>query len=309
MAKNAAAPSEIMDLCYNNFCMAGAPFAPRCRGKQGGHVKKENQKAGRSFLLVLLLAAALGTVSCKKTELLTLSGEPEAGQSREALSPPAEETSADRDGTAAKGYAAVAERDAAEGSAASDKSAAGEEAAAAGTAERAETEQNADPIYVYVCGAVENPGVYTFAEGTRVCDAISAAGGMTAQADETCVNQALLLSDQDQVYIRTQEERDEETSEGAGKAGISSGAESRAAVSSGSRQESTGTVGRINLNTASEEELRTLPGIGESKARAIAAYRSEHGSFARTEDLMQVSGIGTSTYEKLKAMITVDGME
>lgn len=285
MAKNAAAPSEIMDLCYNNFCMAGAPFAPRCRGKQGGHVKKENQKAGRSFLLVLLLAAALGTVSCKKTELLTLSGEPEESQRKEVLS------------------------SLTEGNAASDERAAEEEAAAAENAGSAGTEQNADPIYVYVCGAVENPGVYRFAEGARVCDAISAAGGMTAQADETCVNQALLLSDQDQVYIRTQEERDEETSEGAGKAGISSGSENRAAASSGSRQESTGTVARINLNTASEEELRTLPGIGESKARAIAAYRSEHGPFARTEDLMQVSGIGTSTYDKLKAMITVDGME
>lgn len=277
-------------------------------------MKKENQKAGRSFLLVLLLAAALGTVSCKKTELLTLSGEPEKSQGREEVSSEAESSVAGKDGTAAKGNfavgknAVVSEHDVTEGSAASDKRAAGEEPAAAGNAERAGTEQNADSIYVYVCGAVENPGVYRFAEGARVCDAISAAGGMTAQADETCVNQALLLSDQDQVYIRTQEERDEETSEEAGKAGISSGAESRAAVSSGSRQESTGTVDRINLNTASEEELRTLPGIGESKARAIAVYRNEHGPFARTEDLMQVSGIGTSTYEKLKAMITVDGM-
>lgn len=163
-------------------------------------------------------------------------------------------------------------------------------------------------LYVYVCGAVERPGVYSFPEGARVCDAIAAAGGLTLDADETCVNQALKLSDQDQIYIRTLEERDKALESGETEGVLHAGVSSSA--NAAKEPEDTGLSGtgavKINLNTATQQELMSLRGIGETKAAAILAYRQEHGFFAKTEDLKKVSGIGDATYEKLKDQIMAD---
>ena len=168
----------------------------------------------------------------------------------------------------------------------------------------------AEPLYVYVCGAVECPGVYSFEEGARVVDAIEAAGGLSADADGACVNQARKLSDQDQLYIRTLEEKEQNTqkeelsSTGSSPAGSASGNGYGLLRAEGSAGAENAADARININTASQKELTSLPGIGDTKAAAILADRTENGFYAAPEDLKRVSGIGDATFEKLRDRIT-----
>ncbi len=174
-----------------------------------------------------------------------------------------------------------------------------------------------------VCGAVEQPGVYCLEEGARVCDAVRAAGGFSLAAVETSVNQARILTDQEQLYIYTQEElealqageypgatagavgldRASGTGDGTGK---TLSASDGAGTSSGS-DGGTDRVkdGKVDLNTATAAQLQTLPGIGAAKAEAILSYRRENGSFRSAEELKKVSGIGDATYAGLEAYITV----
>ncbi len=147
---------------------------------------------------------------------------------------------------------------------------------------------------VHVCGAVNRPGVYTLPEGSRVCDAVEAAGGLSKDAAESFLNQAALLSDGLQVMVPTAEEAGGLSSQGASY-GLSS------AASSAEGQ----TAQTVNINTASLQELMTLPGIGQTRAEAILAYRQEQGSFQTIEDIMKVSGIKEGSFEKLKDKITV----
>ena len=154
---------------------------------------------------------------------------------------------------------------------------------AAGQAEEAEKE-----VFVYVCGEVRSPGVYELHPGSRIYEAIRAAGGMTEQADEQYVNQAESLKDGQQIYIPSKEEVQTE-----GKAPIQSGEES------GTER------GKENLNTAGKEELMTLTGIGEEKADSIIRYREENGGFKSPEDLMKIEGIKTGVFDKIKDKITV----
>ncbi|MCD7805905.1 MAG: helix-hairpin-helix domain-containing protein [Lachnospiraceae bacterium] len=145
-----------------------------------------------------------------------------------------------------------------------------------------------ESICVFVCGQVVSPGVYYFTQGARKVDAVEAAGGFTQEANESYINLAELLTDEMQLYIPAV---GEEASDGTAGAAT----ETQAAH-----------AGQINLNTASLEELCTLSGIGESKARAILSYREEHGGFTGTQELTQVSGIGESTFEKIKDQIYVE---
>lgn len=138
-------------------------------------------------------------------------------------------------------------------------------------------------IFVYVCGAVREPGVYELPAGSRVYEAVAAAGGMTEQADEKSLNQAGVLEDGQQITVYTAEE-----------------------AATLPVQDGTGTSGgKVNLNTASRDALRTLPGIGEAKADAILAYRDEHGGFKSTEEIQQVEGIKEKVFEKIKDQIEV----
>lgn len=140
------------------------------------------------------------------------------------------------------------------------------------------------PIYVYVCGAVMTPGVYELQEGARAYEAVEAAGGFSEDACEGEVNLAEELSDGQQVKIPTFAE-----------------------VYAAQQQMLSGTDsdGRINLNTASKEQLMTLPGIGESKADAIISYRSKNGGFTSAEDVMNISGIKEGLYAQIREMICV----
>ncbi|MDR1801196.1 MAG: helix-hairpin-helix domain-containing protein [Lachnospiraceae bacterium] len=148
-------------------------------------------------------------------------------------------------------------------------------------------------ITVHVCGAVNIPGVYQLADGSRIYEAIKAAGGMTSAANDASINQAELLADGTQVYIPEVGEAPKTGAANYGNSGSSIGTGNSAAGA------------KININTATKEELMTLNGIGASKASSIIDYRTKHGSFSKPDDLMKVEGIKEGTYNKIKDMITI----
>lgn len=175
-----------------------------------------------------------------------------------------------------------------------------------------ETGNTAGKIYVHVCGAVKQPGVYALEPESRVYEAVMAAGGFTEEADEDYVNQAQPISDGVKLQIPTREEVAMGSVESTA-AGITGGSvESTAAgITGGGNVPATAEPeilpdGRIDINTATEAQLCGIPGIGATRAAAIAAYRQEHGRFDRIEDIMKVNGIKEGTFEKIKDAIKVD---
>ena len=144
---------------------------------------------------------------------------------------------------------------------------------------------------VHVCGAVEQPGVYELPQGSRIYQAIECAGGLSNEADPDYLNQADFVSDGEKIYVPTREEVTE--------------MDSRLQNVMTQSGETIGSSGLVNLNTASEDQLCTLPGIGSSKAKSIIVYREEHGSFDRIESVMNVAGIKDGLFQKIKAYITV----
>ncbi len=152
----------------------------------------------------------------------------------------------------------------------------------------------ASSVCVFVCGAVEREGVYRLPEGSRVIDAVRAAGGFTEDADRTYVNLAEFIYDTQRVEIPTLEQADAMRLQGASDPESSGSAERR------------GADGRVNINHAARQELMELPGIGESKAERIIAYRQAHGDFTSCEEVMNVNGIGEAMYENIKDHITVE---
>ena len=142
-------------------------------------------------------------------------------------------------------------------------------------------------VYVYVCGAVNAPGVYELKEGARVFEAIQLAGGLTEAAAADAVNQARIVTDGEQIRVPTVEEAQ---NQGAGVAGeVTEGTENN----------------KININTAGKEELMMLTGIGEAKAESIMDYREKNGSFTSIEELMQIEGIKEGVFNKIKDDITI----
>ena len=139
-------------------------------------------------------------------------------------------------------------------------------------------------IFVDIKGAVGNPGVYQMKVGDRVKDALDAAGGLTEEADSQKVNLAKRLEDQMVIVVPKVGEEAEEIS-----AGVTSKEEAK--------------EGKVNINTATVEELKTLKGVGEKKAEAIIEYRKKNGSFKTKEDLMKVRGIGKKLFESFEERI------
>lgn len=144
-------------------------------------------------------------------------------------------------------------------------------------------------VYVYVTGAVANPGVYSLDEGLRVCDAVEAAGGLAEDADASTVNLARVLSDGEHIDLPTKAEV-----EAALAQGPAGGASGTAAATS-----------LVNINTADASALETLSGVGSATAQAIISDREQNGPFSSIEDLMRVDGIGEKKFAKLKDSICV----
>lgn len=170
--------------------------------------------------------------------------------------------------------------------------------------------QKAEPqtIYVHVCGAVENPNVYELPAGSRVYEAVQKAGGFTEDADESYVNQAQPLSDGVKLVIPTVEQTQAMITGNAevDLVGIVGEQDGVQGISASVQDSAASSDGKININTASEEELCNIPGIGATRAAAIIAYRQEKGGFSAVEDIMNVSGIKEGTYEKIKDSIKVN---
>lgn len=152
------------------------------------------------------------------------------------------------------------------------------------------------PLVVHVVGAVSRPGVYTLPTGSRVADAVNAAGGALGSAASQAVNFARLLTDGEQIALPTKDEWE---------AGGAVGAPGDAAAGTGASGPTQGAGGKVNLNTADEAALDALPGVGPATAKRIVEDRTANGPFAKPEDLMRVSGIGEKKYDALKDLVVV----
>ena len=162
-------------------------------------------------------------------------------------------------------------------------------------------------LVVHICGAVSAPGVYELPAGSRIIDAVEAGGGFLPEAEEACCNLAEEIVDGCQIYIMTKAEScaDGQTEK---KAGIQTSPDSDMQTTDRNARSNSAPAlenGLVNLNTADIAALMTLPGIGESRAKAIISYREQHGAFAKIEDIMKISGIKQAAFSKIKDKITV----
>lgn len=198
-------------------------------------------------------------------------------------------------------------------------------AAAAGDAADARRDETEGAVVVHVDGCVKKPGLYTLsATAHRINDAIAAAGGVTSDADMTCVNVAELMQDGEKVTIpargapntddATDNARagDDGAAPSAGSGRVGGGASSsrgraggKAAKGDTQNAHASPRAGKISINKASAANLETIPGIGPSTAQHIVADRAQHGKFKRLEDLMRVKGIGKKKFEKIKPHIVL----
>ena len=159
--------------------------------------------------------------------------------------------------------------------------------------------ENKEKVIVHVIGEVNNPGVVTLEEGSRIIDAINAAGGKTEEADLSKINLAYIVEDGTQIYIPRINENLNEIELMSENAGQSIILESN----TGSNGEDKNV--KVNINTANKEKLETLPGIGETTAQKIIDYREENGKFKSIEDIKNVGGIGDAKFNSLKDKITI----
>lgn len=278
-------------------------------------LKRRNMR--RTFFLVMIMAALVLSGCSRTGEIIELSdGATEAGTG-EPTELSDKKTATGAGENAAHGSSSGASQDMySEGSgntavalAAPDEMSSGQSGGADidGSAVGAAFEAT---CYVYVCGAVVSPGVYELSEGSRIDNAVDAAGGFSADADEAYVNLAAKVSDGMKLYIPTTEET------GIDKAGAqaqletydsydaSESADAGDAASSGGAGLSSGS-GLVNINRASKQELTKVPGIGDVTADKIIRYREENGNFASIEDIKKVSGIKDKLFSKIRDYITV----
>lgn len=165
-----------------------------------------------------------------------------------------------------------------------------------------------EKIYVYITGEVNNPGIVVLPIGSRIVDAIDCAGGITQKADIMKVNLVYMLQDGMKVNIPSSIEL--KNNPNFEYITMSSGDEKndsniKNATTVDTKSESAFKVSNVNINTATQTELETLPGIGPSLALKIINYRKENGKFKSIEELKSVSGIGENKYEEIKKYIYV----
>jgi competence protein ComEA len=155
--------------------------------------------------------------------------------------------------------------------------------------EEPEKAKSPETVYVDVKGEVVNPGLYEVKQGDRLKFVIDRAGGFTKDADKKLMNLAVKVTDEMMIYVPKIGEM--ETTPQSLPVPVSQGAESG--------------EDKLNINTASQAEFETLPGIGPSKAATFIQYREEQGPFSSIEEITNISGIGEKTFEKLKEHIFV----
>lgn len=143
-----------------------------------------------------------------------------------------------------------------------------------------------ETIKVYICGAVQSPGVYEVKVSDRLVDLVDLCEGLCEDADKNALNLAAHLNDGEKIYIMTTEEAN--------------------TVSNMSSKTETIADGRININTADVDELMSLPGIGKAKAEHIIAYREKTKRFESVEEITSVDGIKNGVYEKIKELIKIE---
>lgn len=156
-------------------------------------------------------------------------------------------------------------------------------------------ETQAASIFVDIGGEVMTPTVAELPEGSRVADAIEAAGGLTDKADLTEINRAAFISDGEKIFVPSVDGQDGYGTDASG------GTSGNGDMSGGSYSSG----GKININTADSQQLQQLTGVGPATAEKIIAYRNENGRFKSIEDIKNVSGIGDKTFEKFKNSIKV----
>lgn len=189
--------------------------------------------------------------------------------------------------------------------------------AASDNSENEDTKLEQNKIYVYVTGEVNNPGVVILNEGSRIVDAINAAGGTTVKANVSKVNLVYVLEDGMKVNIPNDNDLKKNSdfeyiTMNSGDGGRDDYSDMRSGDTSSSggdlssiSSDSYKNYSIVNINTATQTELETLPGIGPSLALNIINYRKENGKFSSIEEIKNVSGIGESKFEKMKSLITV----
>lgn len=195
-----------------------------------------------------------------------------------------------------------------------------------------EKENKEEKIIVHLSGAVEKEGIIELDENSRIADAIEKAGGIKENACIDEINLAYKLEDGMKIYIPTKEEckkqqeekkqliqtetsgisnsnsqesQNKNTTTSSGTAANAGKTNSGSTSITGTSSNNTAKQGEVNINTASQTELETLPGIGPSTALKIVNYRKEKGKFKKIEDIKEVSGIGDSKYNKIKDLITI----
>lgn len=154
-------------------------------------------------------------------------------------------------------------------------------------------EKQNEKIVVHVSGAVKNEGLVELQEEARVADAIEKAGGLTEQADTELLNLASKVEDGMKIHVLTKEEK----------------TNSHVIINQSiitNKNDSYMQTQKVNINSASQTELETLPGIGPSIALAIIKYRKENGNFKTIEQIKEVSGIGENKYNKIKELISIN---
>ena len=169
--------------------------------------------------------------------------------------------------------------------------------------EESESKDTKEKIIIYIAGAIKNEGVYELDENSRIADCIEKAGGLTEDANLQDINLAYMLEDGMKIYIPKNSESNNHDN-----------TESNATTENDKREVTVKNIEnknsktqnvKININTATQTELETLPGIGSSTALKIINYRKENGKFKSIEDIKNVNGIGDSKYNKIKDMIKI----
>lgn len=164
------------------------------------------------------------------------------------------------------------------------------------TEKNEENQENKKKIIIHISGQVNNEGVYELEEGSRIIDAINKAGGVTETADTSQINLAEKIEDGVKIYVPKKGEEQAETNNRIG--------ETTKKTQNIIQNKETKSK-KININTATEEELDTLPGIGQATAQKIIDYRKQNGKFSKIEEIKEVSGIGDSKFEKIKDLIEI----